>query len=93
MRASSLSGLSRRAAVLAAGAFGASAVLAPSTKASSRKKANKRCKSQFSQCQETFAHLCDPASDCERFAVCCKPLGTCDFKGFSDCVKQLQGPN
>lgn len=91
---SSLSGLTRRASLVALGAAGLSAAIPPRAAKGKKKKgkANKRCKPQVAQCQAFFALECGgdvTAPECAALVTCCESLGTCNFDGLITCLQPL----
>ena len=89
----SLSGLTRRASLVALGAAGLSVAVSPrATKGKKKGKANKRCKPQVAQCQSFFTGQCEGdvnAPDCAARVKCCELLGTCNFDGLITCLQPL----
>lgn len=85
--------LSRRASLVALGAAGFGAAVAPrAAKGKKKGKANKRCKPQVAQCQSFFTGECQGdvnAPDCVARINCCELLGTCNFDGLITCLQPL----
>lgn len=91
MRASAISGVSRRASLLSLGALGLSA-LTPRHSAA-KKKANSRCKKQVGQCQTSITTICN-GSNCPAAIACCDLLSGCNFTAFAACaIAATSNPN